>query len=95
MTLVAIFALPGLAGLALWLLGPSARASRLLTLSFGGMLLLVDIPLLVRFFYRWISMGTVPPITAMAIMFCTIVGLQSLLFAMLFDMQANRDLKGD
>jgi glycosyltransferase involved in cell wall biosynthesis len=62
---------------------------------FGGMLLLADIPLLVRFFYLWISMGAVPPITAMAILFCTIVGLQSLLFAMLFDMQANRDLKGD
>jgi hypothetical protein len=40
-------------------------------------------------------MGTVPPITALAILFCTTIGLQSLLFAMLFDMQANRALRGE
>ncbi len=43
----------------------------------------------------WIKMGQVPPITALSILFCTTVGLQSFLFAMLFDMQANRDLKGE
>lgn len=62
---------------------------------FGGVLLLLDIPLTIRFFYMWITMGQVPPITALSILFCTTVGLQSFLFAMLFDMQANRDLKGE
>ena len=63
--------------------------------GFGLFLLLVDIPFLIRFFYMWISTGNVPQITAMAIVFFTITGLQTLLFAMLFDMEANKDLKGD
>ncbi len=63
--------------------------------GFGLFLLLVDIPFLIRFFYMWISTGNVPQITAMAIVFFTITGLQTLLFAMLFDMEANKDLRGD
>ncbi|MGI6460502.1 MAG: glycosyltransferase family 2 protein [Candidatus Hydrogenedentales bacterium] len=62
--------------------------------TFGLGLLLVDIPFLIRFFYMWAQTGNVPPITAMAIVFFTITGLQSFLFAMLFDMEANKDLKG-
>jgi glycosyltransferase involved in cell wall biosynthesis len=62
--------------------------------TFGLSLLLVDIPFLIRFFYMWIKTGNVPPITAMAIVFFTITGLQSFLFAMLFDMEANKDLQG-
>jgi glycosyltransferase involved in cell wall biosynthesis len=61
---------------------------------FGGLLLLLDIPLAVRFILMWIKYAQVPAITALAILFCTTVGLQSFLFAMLFDMQANRDLRG-
>jgi len=62
--------------------------------TFGLGLLLVDIPFLLRFFFMWIQTGNVPQITAMAIVFFTITGLQSFLFAMLFDMEANKDLKG-
>ena len=60
----------------------------------GTLLLLLDIPLGIRLVTRWIGLGHVPPITALAILFCTSLGLQSLLFAMLFDMEANKDLKG-
>jgi len=63
--------------------------------AFGGVLLLADVPLIVRLVARWIAMGHVPPITALAILFCTAVGLQSLLFAMLFDMEANRARRAD
>lgn len=61
---------------------------------FAGLLFLVDIPLLLRLFGLWAINGNVPPITALATMFVTMLGFQSALFAMLFDMEANRDLKG-
>lgn len=59
-----------------------------------GMLCL-DIPLSARLAVRWYEMGTVPPITALSLTFFTIAGLQSVFFAMLFDMEANRALRGD
>ncbi len=62
--------------------------------AFGAALLLVDIPLTVRLFARWSAGGGIPPINALSILFCTFLGFQSLLFAMLFDMEANRELKG-
>ncbi len=62
--------------------------------AFGAALLLVDIPLTVRLFARWSEGGRIPPINALTIVFCTFLGFQSLLFAMLFDMEANRELKG-
>lgn len=58
------------------------------------MLFTVDLPLGVRFFALWIKNGFVPEITLLAILFTTVLGFQSVLFAMLFDMEANRDLKG-
>jgi len=61
---------------------------------FGLILMLVDIPLVVRLFVQWAAVGTIPPINALAILFCTFTGMQSLLFAMLFDMEANKELKG-
>jgi glycosyltransferase involved in cell wall biosynthesis len=60
---------------------------------FGFCLFLLDIPLLIRFFYLWQINGNVPEITLISILLCTISGLQLLLFAMLFDMESNRDLK--
>jgi len=60
---------------------------------FGFILLFLDIPLSMRLFYHWIAFGRIPPINAIAILFCTFIGFQSMLFAMLFDMEANRDLK--
>jgi glycosyltransferase involved in cell wall biosynthesis len=45
------------------------------------------------FFYR-IFVGSVTPITALFAAFLTLMGLLFLLFAMLFDMEYNRNLKG-
>jgi len=61
---------------------------------FGCFVLMLDVFFVIQFFWLWARHGTVPPITALAVLFCTITGLQSVLFAMLFDMEANRDLKG-
>lgn len=60
----------------------------------GSLLLLLDLPLLIRFFVLWSLNGQVPEITMLSILFCTISGLQLVLFAMLFDMESNRELKG-
>ncbi len=60
----------------------------------GTQLLLLDLPLLIRFFVLWSFNGQVPEITLLSILFCTISGLQLVLFAMLFDMENNRELKG-
>ncbi len=62
--------------------------------ALGGFLIAVDIPLIVRLFYYWITTTHIPKINALAILFCTFMGMQSILFAMLFDMEANRELKG-
>lgn len=63
--------------------------------TLGFVTLSLNLPLTVRFFWRWWEFGHVPPITALSITFFTIVGLQCTLFAMLFDMEANRGLRGD
>jgi glycosyltransferase involved in cell wall biosynthesis len=60
---------------------------------FGFLLLLFDIPLMVRFFSIWISTHIAPANTLIMILLCSISGLQLFLFAMLFDMESNRDLK--
>ncbi len=62
--------------------------------AFGSGLLLVDLALIVRLFVVWSARGSIPPINALAIVFCTLMSFQSILFAMLFDMEANRDLNG-
>lgn len=60
-------------------------------LSFS--LLLVSIPFSLRLIYLWIKLGSVPKVTGLALMFSLIVGLQSMFFAMWFDMESNKDLK--
>lgn len=62
--------------------------------SFGMFLLLLDIPFVIRLFVRWYLDGRIPPINTLLIVLCTIMGFQSILFAMLFDMEANKELKG-
>ena len=62
--------------------------------ALGFLLLLVDIPLVIRLFYKWGTTGVIPAINALTVVFCTFMAFQSILFAMLFDMEANRDLKG-
>jgi glycosyltransferase involved in cell wall biosynthesis len=61
--------------------------------AFGGALFLVDLPLIARLFAVWYASGSIPAINALAVVFCTLMSFQSILFAMLFDMEANRDLK--
>lgn len=60
----------------------------------GFLLFIVDLPLVVRMFYVWMVSGSIPPINALTVVFCTFLAFQSILFAMLFDMESNRDLKG-
>ena len=59
----------------------------------SGALFLADIPFTIRFFVLWSADGRIPPITAISIIFLTIMAFQSMFFAMLFDMEYNRELK--
>ena len=56
-------------------------------------LLGLSIPLAVRLFYLWAVMGDMPDMTALALIFTLISGLQTLFFGMWFDMEYNKDLK--
>lgn len=57
-------------------------------------LLFASIPLGFRVFYLWLILGgTIPAINALAWMSSVIAGLQSLFFAMWFDMEYNRNTK--
>lgn len=59
----------------------------------GLSLLLVGFLLFIRVIFIWASIGDVPDISFLAFLFCFIAGLQLTLFAMLFDMEYNQDLK--
>lgn len=57
-------------------------------------LLAASVPLGGRVFYKWLILGQqIPSINALAWMSGTIAGLQSLFFAMWFDMEYNRGLR--
>ena len=56
-------------------------------------LLVVSLPLAIRLFYEWGTSGNIPKINALALMFSLIAGLQSLFFAMWFDMEYNKHLR--
>jgi glycosyltransferase involved in cell wall biosynthesis len=56
-------------------------------------LLSASVPLSIRLFYIWAVMGDMPDMTAMALVFTLISGLQTLFFGMWFDMEYNKDLK--
>jgi len=60
----------------------------------GFMSLFAAFLFVIRVFVVWANTGSIPPINFLAFLFCGISGLQLVLFAMLFDMEANRDLKG-
>ena len=62
--------------------------------AFGMLLLLIDLPLLGRLIYYRIVDGRFPIVNALALIFFTIIGIQCFFFAMMFDMEANKDLKG-
>lgn len=56
------------------------------------LLLGASVPLFVRVIYVWIAVGHIPPINALALMFTMITGVQSLFFAMWFDLEYNKEL---
>ena len=56
-------------------------------------LLGVSVPLFLRMILRWIETANIPPINTLAFMFTAITGMQSLFFAMWFDMEYNKELK--
>ena len=56
-------------------------------------LLVISIPLTVRLFWLWYVRSDIPDINAMALVFTLISGLQTLFFAMWFDMEYNRNLR--
>jgi glycosyltransferase involved in cell wall biosynthesis len=56
-------------------------------------LLCSSIPLSIRLFYFWAVTGDMPDMTALALIFTLISGLQTLFFGMWFDMEYNKDLK--
>lgn len=60
----------------------------------GGLFGFVTGPLFARVFYHWIFMGHIPAINALAAMFSFMSASLFTLFAMWFDMEANKDLKG-
>jgi glycosyltransferase involved in cell wall biosynthesis len=60
---------------------------------FGFFFDIATVILFVRLFYRWFADGYIPPINALAAMFCFISAVQFTLFAMWFDMESNKDLK--
>jgi glycosyltransferase involved in cell wall biosynthesis len=56
------------------------------------LLLGASVPLLVRMLLRWYETNNLPAINTLAFMFTAITGVQSLFFAMWFDMDYNKDL---
>jgi glycosyltransferase involved in cell wall biosynthesis len=60
---------------------------------FGFIFDITTVVLFVRLFYKWFISGHIPPINALAAMFCFISAVQFTLFAMWFDMESNKDLK--
>lgn len=61
--------------------------------AFGFLFDIATVILFVRLFYMWFTQGHIPPINALAAMFCFITAVQFTLFAMWFDMESNKDLK--
>ncbi len=56
-------------------------------------LLSASVPLFARMIWRWIYFGRIPPINTLAFIFMGITGMQSMFFAMWFDMAYNKDLR--
>lgn len=60
---------------------------------FGALMLITFALLMIRVIALWVMNGYAPPMTAMASLFSLSTGLQSLFFAMWFDMDANKHLR--
>jgi len=61
---------------------------------FGILMGLVSLGLFIRIIYLWPIYGFIPSTSFLAWMFASITALQFILFAMWFDMDYNKDLKG-
>jgi glycosyltransferase involved in cell wall biosynthesis len=61
--------------------------------ALGTMLMLTTLMLFVRLIVLWIRNGEAPVLTAVAMMMLGSIGLQSIFFAMWFDMDTNRHLR--
>ena len=61
--------------------------------ALGVLLLLIGTVFFAHTIVLWIRQGHVPEISALVWMFSSAMGLQSLFFAMWFDMEANKDLR--
>jgi glycosyltransferase involved in cell wall biosynthesis len=60
----------------------------------AGFLLLSSVVLFVRMIWYWIAFRSgIPPINALTFVFTSILGVQSLFFAMWFDMDSNKGLR--
>lgn len=57
------------------------------------LLFFISIPLCLRLLWVWYSVGEIPSINALALLFVWVVGVQTLFFAMWFDMEYNRHLR--
>lgn len=57
------------------------------------LLLGASVPLFARMMWRLLETNNVPPINTLTFIFTAITGLQSLFFAMWFDMEYNKDLR--
>jgi glycosyltransferase involved in cell wall biosynthesis len=57
------------------------------------LLLGASVPLFARMVLRMVETGNVPPINTLTFIFTAITGLQSLFFAMWFDMEYNKELR--
>jgi len=57
------------------------------------LLLLSSLPLAIRLVCIWAASGNIPDMNALLLIFTLISGLQTLFFAMWFDMEKNKDLK--
>ncbi len=61
----------------------------------GFSLLLLSVPLALRFIYFWIEFNNIPKINFLAWMFASIMGILFIFFAMWFDMDYNKKLAED
>ncbi len=61
--------------------------------ALGGLFGIITFLLDVRMFYNWYMFGRIPPINALAAMFSFMSASLFILFAMWFDMEANKELK--
>ncbi|MGD0821861.1 MAG: glycosyltransferase family 2 protein [Desulfomonilia bacterium] len=62
--------------------------------TIGIMFNFLTIILFIRLIWVWVEFGRIPPLNALAAMFSFMSASLFILFAMWFDMEANKDLKG-